>query len=744
MSRPSIALCMIVKNEAHHLSQLLQSVKGCFDQIHITDTGSTDTTLDFLEKINAKIKAKDPAWLGYPEIKIHHFKWVDDFAAARNYSFSHATTDYQMWMDGDDTLSDPKAFINWRDSVLHSAHYWVATYNYSFKDGKPECKFIRERVIRRDYGFKWEYFVHEGLIQVENKKFWPQKVTSWWIDHIRTDDDRKQDHLRNLKLFESHDLEKLHPRMKFYYGKELFENGFPEKAGKPLMEAIKSKDLDQHDRILSLQYAAQSAFSAKAYAQTISLLNNGLILMLQRAEYWCLLGDVHLATNNVGDAIAAYKMALQCGENNLGGALVCYTHAYGEYPHSQIATIMLNNGNAEAAKEHIEWLKSKGMAQGAALQAQYDKVLDLSTIRSDLTKSEDVIITCPPQGAVTDWDENTLAAKGCGGSETAAIEVARWIKGKTNRKVKVFQPRRSREVMASGVEYLPTSELVGYLHNIEPKVNINWRHATRLTNAKSYVWCHDLQCQGAERVENYDKIIALSGFHKRYLMETNGVPEDKIVLGFNGIDPTNFERMKHEFRKLEKDPLKVVFSSSPDRGLVQTIDIVKKARESSGLDIKLHCFYGVENMRKMGHAEWADRIEKTIKDNDFVIYHGNVQKQVLMDHFMEAGVWLYPADFIETYCITAIEALCAGVWPIVRSMGALPFTMSRAISAGMCDMLDVEVKDEASTGIWANALVEAIIGKKWEKVKVDPEEYSWERVADFMIKEFDLSQLQGS
>ncbi len=734
MSRPSIALCMIVKNEAHNLSQLLQSVKGCFDQIHITDTGSTDTTLDFIEKINQKIKAKDPNWIGYPEIKVHHFEWVQDFAAARNYSFSFATTDYIMWIDGDDVLSDPKAFISWRDNVLHSAHYWVAVYNYSFKDGRPECKFIRERVIRRDYGFKWEYFVHEGLIQVEGRKFWPQRATSWWVDHRRTDEDRKSDHLRNLKIFEAHDLEKLHPRMKFYYGKEMFENGLPEKAGKPLMDALASKELDAHDRILSIQYAAQSAFSAKAYVQAIGLLMNGLILIPSRAEYWCLLGDVRLACGEIGNAIISYKMALQCHEDSLGGALVCYSHAYGEYPRSQIATIMLNNGQTEPAREHIEWLTKNGYAGAKQLQEMYDRTVDLSTIRTDLTKSTDVIITCPPNGVVGEWDENSLALKGHGGSETAAIEVARWIKLKTKRKVKLFQPRSSRAVMPSGVEYLPVAELVGYLHNVEPAVNINWRHATRLTNAKSYVWCHDLQCPGAEKAENYDKIIALSGFHKRYLMETNGVREDKITLGFNGINPDDF-RVHHE----PKDPLKVVFSSSPDRGLVQTIDIVKKARESSKLDIKLHCFYGVDNMRKMGHTEWADRIEKKIKDNDFVIYHGNVSKQVLMKHFLEASVWLYPADFIETYCITAIEALCAGVWPIVRAMGALPFTMSRAISDGMCDMLDVEVKDEASTGLWANALVEAIIGAKWEKVKVDPETYSWERVADLFIKEMELT-----
>lgn len=733
MSRPTIALACILKNEAHNITPLLQSVRGCFDEIIMVDTGSTDNTVEFLTKINSKIVADDSEWKGFSKINIKHFSWINDFSAARNYSFAQATSDYIMWLDLDDSLSDATAFIKWRDHVMHAAHYWVALYNYNFTpSGSVDCKFIRERVIRNNHGFKWEYPVHEGILQVEGNKFWPQRVTSWTVNHRRTAEDRKQDHLRNLKIVESVDLEKMHPRMKFYYGKELFENGHPEKAGKPLLEAIKSSDLDMHDRILSIQYAAHSALISKAYPQAIDLLMNGLRLMLSRAEYWCLLGDVYVAMGDIGNAISAYNAALVCNPNDLGGIVVVYEHAYRSYPHSQLARIYLGAGNIDNAMEHIDWMQKNNHPDVPGMLAEIERIKDLGTIRENLPKTDDVIITCPPGGVVTDWDENTLASHGHGGSETAAIEVAKWIKKKTNRRVKIYHPRKARAEMASGVEYHPLQELVGYLHNLEPKAHIAWRHSMRLTKAPSYVWCHDLQCQGADKTDNYDKIIALSGFHKHYLQETNGVPEDKIILGFNGIDPDNFKM------KCEKDPLKVVFSSSPDRGLVQTIDIVKKARELSKMDIKLHCFYGFDNMRKSGHGAWADSIEKKIKENDFVIMHGLVTKDVLMTHFKEAGVWLYPADFIETYCITAIEALCAGTWGIVRSMGALPYTLSQAIKDGMVDMLDVEVKDDASTGLWANALVEAIIDRKWLRVNVDPQTYSWEKVADNFIQEMSL------
>ena len=733
MNRPSIALCMIIKNEAHNLGPLLQSVKGCFDEIHITDTGSTDSSIDFLEQINKHRSEGTGIWADYPEIHIHHFDWVNDFSAARNYSFSHAKTDYIMWLDADDQLSDATKFIEWRDKVLHAGHYWLAVYNYAFNEkNEVVCKFIRERVIKRDHGFKWEYFVHEGLVQKEGRSFWPQRVSTWWVNHRRSEEDKKQDHLRNVKLLDDKDLSQINPRMKFYYGKELFENGFADKAGKPLMEAITSGKLDIHDNLLAIQYAAQAAFAQKAYPQAIDLLMNGLRLMPNRAEFWVLLGDIYLTQGQLPNAIMTYRSATQCIQDDLGGIIVVSGPAYGEYPKTQLAKLFLQAGNVTEAKVYIDWLIENKFPAGEGLMPDYHRIKDLTTVREGLPKVDDIIITCPAGGPVADWDENTLKTVGHGGSETAAIEVAKFLKRKTNKRVKVFHQRASRDVMPSGVEYLPVRELEGYLRTVEPSAHIAWRHSNRLTKAPSYVWCHDLVCPGAQNSDNYDKIIALSGFHKSYLVEANHVKEEKIVLGFNGIDPENFKA------KFEKDPLKVVFSSSPDRGLIQTIDIVKKARTDSGLDIKLHCFYGFENMRKGGQGEWADRIEAKIRENPFVTMHGQVSKEVLMQHFKEAAVWLYPADFIETYCITAIESLCAGTWPIVRRMGALPFTLKEAIEKDMCDFLDVEAKDEASFQIWADALVSAIKEEKWRRVKVDPDSYSWEKVADHFIKEFNL------
>lgn len=735
MSRPTVGLACIMLNEAHNLGPMLQSVRGCFDQIIIVDTGSKDNSVGFVEKINKHIEDKNPDWSGLPIIQTEHFAWVNDFSKAREYSFSFLKTDYAMWMDLDDALSSADTFIKWRDNIMHSAHYWMATYNYAFNpNGEIECQFIRERVVKLNYGFKWKYFVHEGLLKEDGGSYWPQRVSTWWINHRRTEEDKKQDYMRNVSLIEKYkDVVDVPSRMKFYHGKELVENGFSKEGAGPLLEAIKSKDLDIHDRILAIQYAALSAVNCQAYDQAIDLITNGLKLMMSRAEYWCLLGDAYLGLNKLSESMQSYTCALSCKPNNLNGIIVVFQHAYDIYPKQKLCELNMNIGNFDEALKWLNELKAIKHSSVAELEPHLSKLMDLSIVRTDLPKTNDIIITCPPRAVVQNWDENSLKEKGHGGSETAAIEVARFLKLKTNKNVKIFHPRVKREKMGSGVEYIPSSELAGYLQNVEPYAHIAWRHAVKLTNANSYVWCHDLQLEGGNMPQNYDKVVALSEFHREYLKEVSLVPENKISLGFNGVDPKDFDE------KGEKDPLKVIFSSSPDRGLVQSIDIVRKARDLSGLDIKLHCFYGTDNLRKMGQEAWAESIENTIKMNsEFVVYHGMVNKKELAKHFKESAVWIYPADFIETYCITAIEAMCASTWPIVRRMGALPYTLKDAIDNDMCTMLNEEAKGEENITIWAKELVEAVKQKKWKSMNFSANDYSWEKVADFFIKEMNL------
>ena len=70
---------MIVKNEEEHLANCLNSVKDIVDEIIIVDTGSMDATKEIARQFTDQI---------------YDFTWIDDFSAARNFSFSKVKMDY--------------------------------------------------------------------------------------------------------------------------------------------------------------------------------------------------------------------------------------------------------------------------------------------------------------------------------------------------------------------------------------------------------------------------------------------------------------------------------------------------------------------------------------------------------------------------------------------------------------------------------------------------------------------------
>jgi glycosyltransferase involved in cell wall biosynthesis len=97
MSAPpmkKLSLAMIVKNEARCLARCLKSVRAIADEIIVTDTGSTDRTLEIAGEFGAKIS---------------RYAWTDDFAAARNFALAQATGDWILVLDADEHASETLA-----------------------------------------------------------------------------------------------------------------------------------------------------------------------------------------------------------------------------------------------------------------------------------------------------------------------------------------------------------------------------------------------------------------------------------------------------------------------------------------------------------------------------------------------------------------------------------------------------------------------------------------------------------
>lgn len=88
MSR--IALVMIARDEARCIARCLRSVRPWVDEMIVLDTGSRDNTVALAQAEGARV---------------HHFTWVQDFAAARNAALALSQADWNLVLDADEILS---------------------------------------------------------------------------------------------------------------------------------------------------------------------------------------------------------------------------------------------------------------------------------------------------------------------------------------------------------------------------------------------------------------------------------------------------------------------------------------------------------------------------------------------------------------------------------------------------------------------------------------------------------------
>ncbi len=200
----TISLCMIVKNEQDVIARCLESAKEIADEIIIVDTGSCDKTVEIASRYTKNI---------------YYFEWIDDFAAARNFSFSKATKEYILWLDADDVIEqkDKKEFLKLKNTLSHNIDVVMLLYHVAFDQNNNAIhSYYRERLLKRKPDLKWLGAVHEAIPPKGNVAY-----SSIAISHRKL---HPSDPDRNIRIFEKllSEGKELEPRQQFYYARELY------------------------------------------------------------------------------------------------------------------------------------------------------------------------------------------------------------------------------------------------------------------------------------------------------------------------------------------------------------------------------------------------------------------------------------------------------------------------------------------------------------------------------------------
>lgn len=180
-----LSATLIVRNEERFLDACLCSLHDAVDEIVVVDTGSTDESPDIARAHGARL---------------HHFTWIDDFAAARNEALAHARGRFVLYIDADETVrAGSRAELEPLLRAPGAIAYWVMLHP------RPGHTPYREvRVFRNDPRLRFRHAIHENIWPAINRVRAREGGTIGQsplvLEHHGYEGDQHAKHLRNVPL----------------------------------------------------------------------------------------------------------------------------------------------------------------------------------------------------------------------------------------------------------------------------------------------------------------------------------------------------------------------------------------------------------------------------------------------------------------------------------------------------------------------------------------------------------------
>ena len=668
----TIAVLLMVKNEKISIKNTIDSFKRYIDVVIVLDTGSTDNTkeiiLEELSKVPGNLYSID----------------FEDFSQARNKSIelSSKTCKYSIILDdsysimGGDLL---RKKLQKSKSDAFTIRIGTLSNDVLLND------YFSIRIFKTSAEYKYKYRVHEFL-QVKKKEIEEIDDDKIFIDDIETIEHKNRSVIRfkndiRLLLLDLKEYPN-EPRIIYYLAKTNYQLDNLDDALLYYKKLYNLKNIDSEYYFSSVYESACINFMK---SDDIVKFKNDMLNIQSKYPYRIEAGyKLAIIKKEEGELIESeqlleYLIKLPKPPNSF---TVFESDIFDYFLPYLYIEVKLQLGKVFEIVNRLKYLLNVYPNNQPLLNMKYAITDSMNISSIELSKKKTIVLhTGGQQMIFKNW--NPRGDKRISGSEYMAINLGKEFV-KRNFKVVIVGSFEDKDVDNQGIvddiQYIDYK----YFSEFALKYIIDYLFVSRFTsnlvyydNIKNvYLWVHDVlpimdmsKCFQTHK-QKFKGIIAVSNWQKNNIVKKLNLPDDRIIVSRNAIYPERFENTEN----IKKIPYRFIYTSDPSRGLSNLIEVIPRIKEKYP-ETTLYIFALIENIDTL--------TLKKIKELDYVFLNTRLSQKDIAIEFLKSDIWFYPTDFKETYCITAVEAMCSKCLVCTINIGALSeIVMGKGI---LCD-----------------------------------------------------------
>lgn len=287
---------------------------------------------------------------------------------------------------------------------------------------------------------------------------------------------------------------------------------------------------------------------------------------------------------------------------------------------------------------------------------------------------------------------------GCYGSELAALNLTHYLSNNYQIYI-VSKELQKYRVNLNGIIHTTTA----YLEEMPEFWIVDILIISRYINyfiechyqyRQLYLWIHDVCLQASyngnlltntgqhllhNNLDKINQIVVLSDWHREYFRDKYHIPDSLLTVIGNGCGmPASGMTTQSNDKQAMVSDKQAMISDKQTRiknRFIYTSDC------SRGLDRLTRYFLKIQ--KELPDATLAvfrdttgyENLVNSLKDQPSITFYGKVDNQRVAKEFEQSEFWFYPTEFLETYCISALEAQRYGCICIASDLASLKSTV---------------------------------------------------------------------